>query len=81
MRKVMNGGLSSDHSRVFFTANLAMFMIGLGFAVRATIASSLQSELFDRIDLAHSAAMVGAALGATFSGFALTLCLVARWWT
>lgn len=65
--------LTVNRARLFFTANLAMFMIGLGFAVRANIASSLQSELFDRIDLAHSAAMVGAALGATFTGFALTL--------
>jgi MFS family permease len=62
-----------DRRRLFFTANLSMFMIGLGFAVRANIASSLQAELFDRVDLAHSAGMVGAALGITFSGFALTL--------
>jgi MFS family permease len=59
--------------RLFFTANLSIFMIGLGFAVRANIASSLQRDIFDRLDLAHSAAMVGAALGATFTGFALTL--------
>lgn len=65
--------LDIDRGRLFFTANLSMFMIGLGFAVRANIASSLQSELFDRIDLASSASMVGQALGITFTGFALTL--------
>ncbi len=59
--------------RLFFTANLAMFMIGLGFAVRANIASDLQRDLFDHVDLAHSAGMVGQALGITFTGFALTL--------
>ena len=48
-------------------------MIGLGFAVRANIAPNLQAEIYDKIDLANSAAMVGAALGATFTGFALTL--------
>lgn len=48
-------------------------MIGLGFSVRANIASSLQTTLFDHIDLAHSAGMVGEALGITFTGFALTL--------
>lgn len=62
-----------DRRRLFFTANLSVFMIGLGFAVRANIASDLQRDLFDVIDLAHSAAMVGQALGITFSGFALTL--------
>jgi hypothetical protein len=48
-----------NRKRLFFTANLAMFMIGLGFAVRANIAASLQRELFDRIDLANSTRMVG----------------------
>ena len=48
-------------------------MIGLGFAVRANIAPDLQAEIYDPIDLANSAAMVGSALGATFTGFALTL--------
>jgi len=59
--------------RLFFTANLSMFMIGLGFAVRATIAKDLQRDLFDHVDLANSARMVGEALGITFTGFALTL--------
>jgi MFS family permease len=67
-----NGG-TPNRKRLFFTANLAMFMIGLGFAVRANIAASLQRELFDRLDLANSARMVGEALGITFTGFALTL--------
>ncbi|HSB95490.1 MAG TPA: MFS transporter [Spongiibacteraceae bacterium] len=70
---MVDSAMAIDRRRLFFTANLAMFMIGLGFAVRANIASSLQAELFDRVDLAHSAAMVGTALGITFSGFALTL--------
>ena len=42
-----------NRKRLFFAANLAMFMIGLGFAVRANIAVSLQRELFDRLDLAN----------------------------
>lgn len=63
----------TDRRRLFFTANLSIFMIGLGFAVRANIAGNLQREIFDRIDLAHSAGMVGNALGITFTGFALTL--------
>jgi MFS family permease len=62
-----------NRKRLFLAANVAMFMIGLGFAVRANIAASLQQQLFDRLDLANSTHMVGQALGITFTGFALTL--------
>ena len=33
--------------RLFVLSNLAIFMIGLGFAVRANIAADLQRDLFD----------------------------------
>jgi Major Facilitator Superfamily len=62
-----------DRSRLFLIGNLSIFMIGLGFAVRANIASDLQGTMFDLLDLANSAALVGEVLGATFIGFALTL--------
>ena len=59
--------------RLFLIGNLSIFMIGLGFAVRATIAGDLQTDIFDILDVNNSAAMVGEALGITFTGFALTL--------
>lgn len=59
--------------RLYYVGNLSIFMIGLGFAVRANIASNLQEDIYDKIDLANSAALVGEALSATFMGFALTL--------
>jgi MFS family permease len=62
-----------NRQRLYHVGNLSIFMIGLGFAVRANIAPNLQGEIYDKIDLANSAAMVGEALGATFTGFALTL--------
>ena len=62
-----------DRQRLYRVGNLSIFMIGLGFAVRANIAPHLQSDIYDQIDLANSAAMVGEALGITFTGFALTL--------
>ncbi|HEY6130923.1 MAG TPA: MFS transporter [Halioglobus sp.] len=62
-----------NRTRLYHVGNLSIFMIGLGFAVRANIAPSLQGDIYDKIDLANSAAMVGEALGATFTGFALTL--------
>jgi len=62
-----------DRRRLFFAANLSIFMIGLGFAIRANIASDIQNGLFAEIDLAASGTMIGQVLGATFIGFALTL--------
>jgi len=62
-----------DRKRLYYVGNLSIFMIGLGFAVRANIAPNLQHEIYDKIDMANSASMVGEALGATSTGFALTL--------
>ena len=62
-----------DRRRLYHIGNLSFFMIGLGFAVRANIAPYLQHQIYDHLDSARSAAMVGEALGATFTGFALTL--------
>jgi MFS family permease len=64
---------SIDPRRLFLIGNLSIFMIGLGFAVRANIAGNIQLELFDQIDLARSGTMIGSVLGSTFIGFALTL--------
>lgn len=62
-----------DRKRLYYVGNLSIFMIGLGFAVRANIAPDLQSNIYDKLDLVNSAAMLGEALGITFTGFALTL--------
>ncbi len=62
-----------NRKRLYYVGNLSIFMIGLGFAVRANIAPDLQADIYDQIDLANSASMVGEALGITFTGFALTL--------
>lgn len=67
----MTGNL--DRKRLFLVGNLSIFMIGLGFAVRASIASDIQGDIFNDLDLARSAGLVGEVLGATFIGFALTL--------
>lgn len=64
---------SIDRQRLYYIGNLSIFMIGLGFAVRANIAPDLQRDIYNHIDLANSASMVGQALGITFTGFALTL--------
>jgi fucose permease len=62
-----------DRARLFLIANLSIFMIGLGFAIRANIAGDIQTSLFGLLDLARSGTMIGQVLGATFLGFAFTL--------
>lgn len=66
-------GAAIDRKRLYYVGNLSIFMIGLGFAVRANIAPNLETEIYEKIDMANSATMVGEAIGATFAGFALTL--------
>lgn len=63
----------TNRKRLFFAANLSIFMIGLGFAIRASIAGDIQTGLFDQIDVAASGSMISQVLGSTFFGFALTL--------
>ena len=62
-----------NRKRLYHIGNLSVFMIGLGFAVRANIAPDLQADIYDNIDAVNSAAKLGSALGVTFTGFALTL--------
>ena len=57
------------NTRLLFTSNLAIFTIGLGFAVRAAIADDLRVKIFNVIDAAQSATMVGQALGYDLSWF------------
>ena len=46
---------ATNRRLLFVLSNLAIFMIGLGFAVRAAIAGDLQADLFNVLDLARSA--------------------------
>ncbi|MBL8300969.1 MAG: MFS transporter [Rhodanobacteraceae bacterium] len=63
----------ANTERVMRLANLSIFTIGLGFAIRAGVAESLQKQVFEVVSPGHSGEMVGHALGMTFIGFALTL--------
>lgn len=62
-----------EYKKLLLIGNLSIFMIGLGFAIRTSIAGDLQADIYDHIDLASSTAMLGKALGITFTGFAFTL--------
>ncbi|HEY8521909.1 MAG TPA: MFS transporter [Gammaproteobacteria bacterium] len=74
MAAASDGGAPGlDARRLFVIANLSILMIGLGFAVRANVAGDIQERIFAAVDLASSGNMIGGVLGATFTGFALTL--------
>ena len=45
-------GQALDRKRLYHVGNLSIFMIGLGFAVRANIAPNLQEDIYNQIDLA-----------------------------
>jgi hypothetical protein len=53
----------SEAKRLFGVAKLSIFMIGLGFGVRTNIAANIQQHLFDPLDQASSASMLGEVLG------------------
>ena len=67
--------MNAEHNieRAIRVANLSIFTIGLGFAIRAGVAEPLQKEVFEIVAPGHAAEMVGRALGMTFIGFAVTL--------
>jgi len=54
---------------------LALFMAGVGAAIRSNIADDLQRTFFDPIDKAHSAEMIGSVLGVPFLGYAFTIAI------
>ncbi len=61
---------------LFWICVLALFTAAFANALRIATSGAIQADIFDKIDPAHSAQMIGAALGAAFSGFALSLLAV-----
>ena len=64
---------ASHTGRLLLASTLALFTAGLAASLRAGAAADWQRDFFDPVDPAHSAEMTGAALGAAFLGFALTV--------
>ncbi len=62
-------------SQLMFITKLPIFLIGLGFAIRANIARGLQLRFFSATYLDHSATMISGVLGITFAGFVFSLLL------
>ena len=56
--------------KLFVLSCLCLATTSFSFILRGSIATDIKTELFDPIDQAHSAAMLGSALGWAFPGFA-----------
>lgn len=63
----------SSIGRIMLVGNLSIFMIGMGFIVRAKIGSNLEADIFSILDASNSGALLGQALGLPFLGFGFTL--------
>src|SRR5437762_6880928 len=64
-----------NKGRLFLVSIGALFMAGFAASIRADVAADLQRIVFDPIDKAHSAEMIGAVLGVAFLGFAFTIAI------
>src|SRR6478752_2901069 len=67
------GYSDSEKKRLFLICVCALVTASMSFVLRGAVAQALQTDYFDAIDKAHSAGMVGSALGAVFLTFAATL--------
>src|SRR6266852_1156271 len=64
-----------NKKRLFLVSVLALFTAGFAASMRADVAGDIQKQFFDPVDPAHAVEMIGAVLGVTFLGFALTIAI------
>jgi len=73
---MINDSAPLRRGRLFIVALLALFTGGAAFSIRAGTAVHMRTEYLDPLDKLNAGEMLGAALGAAFAGFAITLLLV-----
>ncbi|MES2443900.1 MAG: MFS transporter [Pseudomonadota bacterium] len=66
-----------NRTALFWIAVLALFTAAVAFSMRIAASDAIRMAVFDPVDPATSGAMIGGALGAAFSGFALSLLILA----
>jgi hypothetical protein len=64
---------AANKRRLFVICVMAITTTSMAFGLRSSIAADMKTSLFDPINAAHSAEMLGSALGAVFLTFAITL--------
>jgi predicted MFS family arabinose efflux permease len=68
--------LPANHKSVYWICVLALFIAALSNSIRAGAAGAIKTALLDPIDAQHSGEMIGAVLGSSFLGFALSLLVI-----
>jgi predicted MFS family arabinose efflux permease len=61
---------------IYWICVLALFIAALSNSIRAGAAGAIKTALLDPIDAQHSGEMIGAVLGSSFLGFALSLLVI-----
>jgi MFS family permease len=64
-----------DKRKLFILSVIALVTAGVGFGIRGSIATDLQTTFFDPIDRLRSAEMIGAVLGVAFLGMGFTIAI------
>lgn len=65
-----------NRSALFWICVLALFTAAMAFSLRTAASGAIKDAVFDPVDPLNSGRMIGAALGAAFSGFAFSLLVV-----
>lgn len=69
-------GPPANHRAIFWISVIALFTAAFANAVRAGSSVAMKAELFDPHDVAHAGELIGATLGNSFLGFALSLLVI-----
>lgn len=65
-----------NRSALFWICVLALFTAAAAFSLRTAASGAIKEAVFDPVDPLNSGELIGAALGAAFSGFAFSLLIV-----
>ena len=71
-----HAGPPANHKSIFWISVVALFTAAFANAVRAGSSVAMKAELFDSHDPAHAGELIGATLGNSFLGFALSLLVI-----
>lgn len=69
-------GPPANHKSLYWISVLALFTAAFANAARVGASGAIKAELFDPHDAAHAGELIGAALGNSFLGFALSLLVI-----
>ncbi len=69
-------GPPANHRAIFWISVVALFTAAFANAARVGISGAMKAELFDPHDAAHAGELIGATLGNSFLGFALSLLVI-----